>query len=183
MLGRLKTIWKMNEAALVVENLLREHTGSGLFHLDPKQCATRWVAYALHHHEQMLGGRFGQRPHKISVAAFALSYGASDLVPGGDAMFVAWAALGTALKEVAVNGSLYPFNGIDRALIEQANDVFWIRSAVYDPPENEEAAALSSQPAPVVPMARHAGAGPTNPKIAELDQRIAALRSRSGSRP
>ena len=133
MFSRAKTLWKMNEAALAVENLLRQHSTSGLFRVDPKQCSTKWIAYVLHHEENMLSGRFGQRPHKISVAAFALAHGASDPGLGGDSMFVAWAALGTAIKEVAVNGSLYPFNGIDRTLMEHSEKVFWAKSAVYDP--------------------------------------------------
>lgn len=113
-------MWRLNAASLTVQNLLELH-GCPF----AKDVACRWVAEVNAQKPDLFNGRFGQRPHKISVAAVALAQG---FIPEYDyAEGYAQEAMGTLLTEVAVNGRLYPFNGIDHTLLRLADDLFVAR--------------------------------------------------------
>jgi hypothetical protein len=177
MFSRAKTLWRMNEAAAIVENLLRLHSQSGIFQIDPKQCSTQWIAFVLHHKKDLLGGSFGQRPHKISVAAFALAHGVTE---GPDSGIVALLALGTIVDQVTVNGALYPFNGIDRLLLEHADLVYLQGLSEL----GEHSVEFASNPEPATPVTTSAPkiSKPTiehQKVMSELQARIAAARAKA----
>jgi hypothetical protein len=120
MFSGLKTMWRLNAASLTVRNLLELH-GCPF----AKDISCRWVAEVNAQKPDLFNGRFGQRPHKISVAAVALAQG---FTPEYDyAEGYAQGAIGTLLTEVAVNGWRYPFNGIDHTLLQLADDLYLAR--------------------------------------------------------
>lgn len=177
MFSRAKTLWRMNEAAAIVENLLRRHSQSGIFQIDPKRCSTQWIAFVLNHKKDLLGGSFGQRPHKISVAASALAHGVTE---GSDSGIVALLALGTIVDQVTVNGALYPFNGIDRLLLEHA-DIIYLQGLTELGERLDEPVSV---PAPVAPSAL-SSTKTTKPSIehekvmSDLGARITAARAKA----
>ena len=71
----IKSTYKKSEAAVVVQNLLEHQAKAGLFNLDPASIATKLVAAAWKQKPDVFDGLFGQRPHKITVAAFAFANG------------------------------------------------------------------------------------------------------------
>ena len=120
MLSRIKTMWKLNEAAVVVQNLL-ELNSAGT-RMNAKDLAYRWIAEINAEKPDLFNGRFGQRPHKISVAAVALAQGFYSEIQEVEAL--AHAAMGTLLTEICVNGRLYAFNSIDLTLLDAADKLF-----------------------------------------------------------
>ncbi|RCW85444.1 hypothetical protein [Phyllobacterium bourgognense] len=121
MFGAIKNTYKMSEAAVVVQNLLQISLRAGLGNpaADCAQMANNMVAIAWKDRPDLFSGKFGQRPHKISVAAAALAEGVKIKPLPGVIL-----ALGNLLTEVETNGRLYPLHSVDHVLIEEALKVF-----------------------------------------------------------
>ena len=115
----IKSTYKKSEAAVVVQNLLEIQAQVGLLELDPAKLANQLVGSVWDAKPDIYDGRFGQRPHKISVAASALARGALESTPSSyrDALVI---SLGNILSELEVNGGFYPLNSMDHTLIELA---------------------------------------------------------------
>lgn len=126
MFSGLRTMWRLNAASLTVRNLLELH-GCPF----AKDISCRWVAEVNAQKPDLFNGRFGQRPHKISVAAVALAQGFTPEYNYAEGY--AHKAMGTLLTEIAINGQLYAFNGIDHALFELADDVQVTRLSGFAP--------------------------------------------------
>lgn len=128
----LKSTYKKSEAAVVVQNLL-EHQGKvGMFTGDPGKTATAMVASVWRAKPAVFDGSFGQRPHKLSVAAAALANAITALTQDSPHRAGIGIALGNLLSHLEVNGSLYPFNGIDQKLVETSLAVFLELSGEFE---------------------------------------------------
>jgi len=120
----IKSTYKKSEAAVVVQNLLEHQAKAGLFELEPASLANKLVATVWDQKPDVFDGKFGQRPHKITVAASALANGIhlfGDDDPNGYALIL---SLGNILSELEVNGRLYPLNSLDLKLLEDAASTF-----------------------------------------------------------
>jgi len=71
----IKDTYKKSEAAVVVQNLLEIQVKAGYVSLHPANFATLLVDYVWSESPAIFGGKFGQRPFKISVSAAAFSHG------------------------------------------------------------------------------------------------------------
>lgn len=123
---RTTNLWKMSEAAVVVQNLLELQTA---YELDrpAKELANYLVGFAWGKHEIVLDGRRGVRPNKLALAAVALTEGmeAFELdASKRDTWLAIIRSLETLLVEVGQHGALYPFQEIDRRLIAFAAEKF-----------------------------------------------------------
>lgn len=116
----IKSTFKQSEAAVVVQNLLEHQARVGLFSGDPAKVANALVASVWQQKPEVFDGAFGQRPHKLSVAAAALANGAHGLSEGNPNRMGIGLALATLLSEVERNGRLYPFSGVDEMLLEMS---------------------------------------------------------------
>ncbi|HET6913708.1 MAG TPA: hypothetical protein VFH71_10275 [Rhodanobacteraceae bacterium] len=114
----IKDTFKMSEAAVVVQNLLEHQAKCGLFDLSPAAYATELVGKVWQGKPDVFGGKFGQRPHKISTAAVALGFGYSRMREDDLNRNAVLLALGMLLAEVERNGNLYPLNSLDHQLLE-----------------------------------------------------------------
>lgn len=122
--GGIKDTFKKSEAAVIVQNLLEMQQKSGLFDNDPASSATSLVDAVWTKNPHLFDGRFGQRPHKISLAASAFS-NAIDVLKVGNPNSNCFAmCLGNILNEVSVNGKLYPLNNLDMDLLDTAAKTF-----------------------------------------------------------
>lgn len=122
----IKNTYKKSEAAVVVQNLLEQQTRAGLFDLDPANTATQFVEHAWTQDPDIFNGKFGQRPHKITVAAFALAniiarFNGNEYTNRNAALVL---SLGNILSELEVNGRLYPLNSLDHHLIENSVSIY-----------------------------------------------------------
>ena len=119
--GAIKNTYKKSEAAVVVQNVLEisVRTGLGGSIEACAKLANRLVAIVWDERPDLYSGKFGQRPHKISVAAAALAEGVK-----ANPLPALSFALGNVLSEVETNGRLYPLNSVDHVLIEEAVAVF-----------------------------------------------------------
>jgi len=116
---------KKSEAAVCVQNLLEQQQKIGYFSGNPANNANSIVQAAWDERPHVFNGKFGQRPHKISVAAIVLSRALSLSSEGDPNRFALLACLGTAVAEAHTNASFYPFNNLDMTLIEAAGEVFF----------------------------------------------------------
>lgn len=122
--GGIKSTFKKTEAAVVVQNLLEHQVKTGLFDLNPAKLANRLIEMAWEAKPDVFNGKFGQRPHKITVAAAALANGI-ELSDEGDSNRNALVlSLGSLLSELEVNGQLYPLNSLDHKVLEYPLSVF-----------------------------------------------------------
>lgn len=115
---------KKSEAAVCVQNLLEQQQKIGYFSGNPANYANSIVQAAWDERPHVFNGKFGQRPHKISVTAIALSRALSLSSEGDPNRFALLACLGTAVAEAHTNAGFYPFNNLDMTLIEAAGEVF-----------------------------------------------------------
>lgn len=122
--SRIKNIYKKSEAAVVVQNVLEHQVSVGFLHMDPAKLGTKLVGTVWDSKPDIFNGRFGQRPHKITVAAFALANGI-DLFDDEDRNRIALVlSLGNILSELETNGRLYPLNSLDHQLLEVSVSIF-----------------------------------------------------------
>lgn len=122
--SRIKDNYKKSEAAVVVQNLLEIQAKIGYFGHDPAKFATVLIQSAWDEKPDIFGGKFGQRPHKLAVAAIALSRGLSLCRHDDPHRMALLASLGKVLAEVHTNAGFYPFNNLDSTLLEAAGEVF-----------------------------------------------------------
>ena len=110
---------KKSEAAVIIQNLLEMQSKTGLYDRDPASSANEIVGAFWDKSVNILDGRFGQRPHKISLAAAALGDAISKLGqhPYSNNYSI---CLGNILNEISVNGALYSLNSLDHKLLEES---------------------------------------------------------------
>jgi len=118
LLDGFKDIKHKSDAAVIVQNLLEHQARAGLYSLDPASEATRLVEIVWLSHRDLFSGKFGQRPHKITVAASAIANGLNLYQadePNRNALLL---SLGKIFSELAVNERKYALNSLDQELLE-----------------------------------------------------------------
>lgn len=120
----IKNTYRKSEAAVVVQNLLEHQAKAENFDLDPASYANRLITAIWDQKPDIFDGKFGQQPHKLTVAAVALANGVSQLEESDPNWHALVFSLGNILSELEVNGRLYPLNSLDHQLLETAIAVF-----------------------------------------------------------
>ena len=120
----IKDTYKKSEAAVVVQNLLEIQVKIGCFSHDPAVFANTLIQSVWDEKPDIFSGKFGQRPHKLAVAAIALSRALSTARQDDPHRMALLASLGKVLSESHKNAGFYPFNNIDLTLLEAAGEVF-----------------------------------------------------------
>jgi TPR repeat protein len=100
----------------------------GLLNFESLHLANKLVEFVWDSEPDIFNGKFGQRPHKMTVAAYALAIGVEigvDLFAidkqNQKAIVV---ALSTILFEIQTNGTLYPLNSLDHQLLKTSMAIF-----------------------------------------------------------
>jgi hypothetical protein len=125
----IKSNYKKSEAAVVVQNLLQHYE---LFDLDPASMANKLVAAIWKEKPDVFSGKFGQRPHKLTVAAAALANGIYLFAKSDLNRNVLALSFGAILSDVEKNGRLYPLNSLDHQLLKAVASIF-AETASEDP--------------------------------------------------
>ena len=128
----IKNTYKKSEAAVLVQNLLEMQAKVGIFNEDPASSATLLVDAVWMKTPHLFDGRFGQRPHKLSLAAASFSNAIQGLKIGSSNSNVFVVCLGNVLNEVEVNGRLYPLNSLDMEILEGAMSVMIEASEAFE---------------------------------------------------
>lgn len=128
----IRNIYKKSEATVVVQKLLEDQARVGWFELDPAKVASALVQNAWDQKPDIFNGKFGQRPHKIAVAAIALAIPLDAMGDNDQNHRAILIALGNVLLEVERNGRLYPLNSLDEQLLEWAVAVYAERAQKVD---------------------------------------------------
>jgi hypothetical protein len=136
--GGIKDTYKKSEAAVVVQNLLEHQVKVGFYELNHAKVANQLVEYTWNKMPDIYGGKFGQRPHKLTVAASALINGIS-LASKDDVNRTALiTSLRNLLAEIDTNGEFYPFNSLDHKLLEKCSTGFIEVMQEYSDSEPED---------------------------------------------
>lgn len=93
------SFFKKSDAAIVVQNLLVIEAKQGNFQGDPALTAHILVDKVWKEYLPLFDGRYGQRPHKISVAAIAFSFAMRPLTMGQPHFYPYLNCLGKILME------------------------------------------------------------------------------------
>lgn len=118
---KLISLFKKSDAATAVQNLLEHQAKYGFFEGDPASTATKYVQAAWDDKPHVFDGKFGSRPHKLSVVVYALALAVKKLHDlKDDQLAPVLIALINAMSEVEANGAYYPLTSVDRAIMEEA---------------------------------------------------------------
>lgn len=120
----IKDGFKKSEAAMIVSSLFETQKNAGIFQYDAATVANKLVADLWNQKPDVFSGKFGLRPHKLSVAAAALSHGIYLFQDELSLRRSCMVALAEILKTAELNSGLYDFNRIDHTLLQAATEMF-----------------------------------------------------------
>jgi hypothetical protein len=120
------SIQRKSLAAAAIQALLEQQAGLGmkLSNRSPADAAREYVEAAWDSKPDVFNGRFGQRPHKISVVVYALALAAKRLNRQSGEFLEVMQAGCAAFSEVETNRHFYPLTKTDAALIKEAMEMF-----------------------------------------------------------
>jgi len=122
--GDIQSAYKKSEARVVLENLLEHQAKVGFLDLDPAKLSKKLIDLVWDANPDVFNGKFGQRPHKLTVSASALANGIKHFNQGDRNRYAIVLSLGNILSEVEVNGRLYALNSLDFQLLEAPISIF-----------------------------------------------------------
>ena len=118
---RLVSLYKKSDAATAIQNLLEHQAQYGVFEGDPASTANAYVQAAWDEKPDVFNGKFGKRPHKLSVVIYALALAVQRLHSiKDDQLAPVLIALTNAMSEVETNGDYYQLTSMDRTIMEEA---------------------------------------------------------------
>ena len=120
----IKSTFKKTEASIVIQNLFEIQGRAGLFQYDSSKIANQLISHVWEQTPDIFDGKFGVRPHELSVAAVALGNGFYVFHKDSSLRASCLIALGEILKTIGVNGALFPFNNVDHRLFDSAMQMF-----------------------------------------------------------
>lgn len=144
MFKAIKDIYCKSKAAAILGNLFQEQVEAGLFpNCDTQELGRHCVDGGWKVKPDMLSGRFGTRPHDISVSTFSLATAIVDshLNVNRDAVTVDQFifAFTRIANEAQINGNLYHLTETDRVVLDMA-----VGSVAVVVEEIEEAGGVNS---------------------------------------
>ncbi|MDP9603352.1 UNVERIFIED_ORG: hypothetical protein J2W38_003141 [Variovorax paradoxus] len=120
-----KVLVRKSEAAVIVQKLLERQVALGFLGADPAPSvlANKLVEVLWDRNPKIFNS--GTLPHKLSVAAAALSSGVNAMARAGnrEAMLAMLTSLGTVLMELIATGNRLSLHATDLYLIDQAEAV------------------------------------------------------------
>ena len=121
----IKSMYKKSEAAVVVENLLKQERDRGQFQGDPAKVANQMVESCWEVLGEMFTGKYmSQRPHKISVAAQSLAKAVQDSDPSDPNYMAYGLALGRVLQTAEDYQKQLGLVGGDFGFLDDAFETF-----------------------------------------------------------
>ena len=120
----IKNNYKKSEAAVVIQNMLEELKRMGFFDSNPAKVANMMVESAWQSRPDVFCGNYGERPHKLVVAAYSFAYAIESLKRDSQTRTTLGIPFGKLMAELLENGKMYPFNKIDYVLLDRAGGVF-----------------------------------------------------------
>lgn len=124
MFKSIKDQWKKAEAAAIIQTGLEDQNRLGYFTGDPAKTANRIVLRAWDFQPEIYDGRFGVRPHKLTIAVTSLILAVEETGPYHEQTPSLMLVLGALLQGLASNELLLPLVQLDFKLIEQTAERF-----------------------------------------------------------
>ena len=120
----IKNNWKKAEAAVIVQNLLELFASSVSTSRDPMMHANEIVEDCWNKYSDAFSGKFGQRPHKLTVAFTSVMLRLSNIEEGSQESELLKKAAKEMRNEVLRNGSLYKMNSLDQKFLQVAVELY-----------------------------------------------------------
>ena len=121
--NKFKNTLRNSQAAVIIQNQLENLSTSGIFNdANPAIVANQLVSAVCNAQPDLFDGSFGQRAHKITVAAAALSLAIEEKHDNHRISYMY--SLHNIMSEVTVNGRLYPLNSLDYQILETLMEAF-----------------------------------------------------------
>lgn len=135
----IKNTYKKSEAAVIVQNLLEELKQNGLFDSDPAIVANKLVEAAWETRPDVFSGKYGERPHKLSLAAYSLANAIDKLDRDSRTRATLQIPFGQLMREIVRNAKSYPFNEVDHILLSGAAQLFdQLTAEMHEDPLSKE---------------------------------------------
>lgn len=122
----IKNNMRKAEAAVLIQKLLEHQAQLDMYpEFDPATMATKLIASAWDGRPEAFDGSLGgDRPHKLSIAVYALANAIDSLNPDGDLRDCLIMPFVRLIAEVQQNGRLYPLNQVGSYLLEPSRKVY-----------------------------------------------------------
>lgn len=125
----IRTAYRKGEAVGVVHLALERLRKGGAFVsipavIDAPKMAKMLVETAWSHNPDLFSGASGNRPHKLSVAAYALAAGVDRFEAGNPLRPMLSIALNNVMKDLQKGDFLDSLSDVDNFLLEEALNVF-----------------------------------------------------------
>lgn len=179
--SEVRTTLFLASLAPMLEKLLWHGSAKGLFEMD-RGLSQLLLAAARKSSPEIFSGHYGRRPHKVSAVGFVLAFGL-ERAQDSDTKFVLSAALLSVLADVRDHEEMYEFSGLDRKLLDIADQVFAQRSTLKDTDGfRVEGAGLrtSANAAPVAPSQVHSSISANRSDVAEKRVPVSDPASQTG---
>ena len=121
LINNFKNTLRNSQAAVIIQNHLEYESSRCIFsNANPATVANQLVSAVCNAQLDLFNGSFGQRAHKITVAAAALSLATKDVNDPNRMAYIF--SLHNVMSEVSVNGRLYPLNSLDIQVLESSSE-------------------------------------------------------------
>lgn len=120
MISFLKVFYKKCITAALIQELVERRQGLFINVNNSGMLARQIVLDAWKEKPDIFNGKYGNYPHKISTAAYALSLAMKTYSHETPEFMMAMLSLSDILNEVSTHGDLYPFTLLDLSLIDEA---------------------------------------------------------------
>lgn len=135
MFGAIKDRWKKAEAAAVIQHVFEHMKNSGTYgygEVTPYELSGIVLEAAWRANPSKLNGTYGKRPHKMSIAAYALAHALQNAGAVTRKSVVLYLALMLLINDIRKNARIMDFNNVDEVLLEEATLVMETRGPEHD---------------------------------------------------
>mgnify|MGYP005988624429 CR=1 FL=1 len=112
------------KASIIVENLLIIQNERFNFDNNISKTSQELINQVFESMPDVYEGKFGVRPHKVTIAISALAEGLNKINVENKLFTPYLLSLATALNEVEINSGFYSFTNIDYTLIDTSVKIF-----------------------------------------------------------
>lgn len=123
MLKAILNNYHLSKAAVIVDNLAVQH-GIRSCGVDPASLANMLVGDISNEIPDLVSGKTGKRPNKLTLAAAALAKGVLGFRSNREKQLVLHLALGSILLEITGRPFAHALSGADHLLLNMAQEIY-----------------------------------------------------------
>lgn len=120
----ISSAYEKAQSSIIVQDVLKHVAERGLFDGNIVSTANKLIANAWALRPTLFNGTDGPKPHKASIAAFALAIAVASAKECNEESnyYTFTLALGLIMQELKADAHTYPFHRVDRHLLDHASN-------------------------------------------------------------